>query len=164
MNGLDIALIGLLGIPAFMGFRSGLIRMVANLAGIFIGITLVGQFGGDVSNQLASFIDNETVAKILGFVIIVAVTLTIATFIGNLVKKALTFVFLGWLDKVAGTALGLLVGAMFASVTIFILDSGPFETTNRLVAESGFAGFFIDIILPLANLLPGNLETLAEVL
>ena len=163
MNGLDFVLIALLGLPALMGFRSGLIRMVANLAGIIVGITLAGQFGGQVADALDSFIDNETAAKILGYVIIVSVTLVIATFIGNIARKALTFVFLGWLDKAAGTALGLLVGALFASVIIFIMDFVPFETANDLVDGSGLAGFFLDAVFPIAKVLPGNLENLASV-
>ena len=160
MNGLDFALIALPAIPTFMGFRSGLIKMVANLAGIIVGITLAGLFGGDVAEILNGFMGNETVTGILGFVIIVAITLFIATLIGNVIRKALTFVFLGWLDKVAGTALGLLVGDLFASVIVFIVDFVPFETANDLIAGSTLAEVFLDVIFPLANVLPGNLESL----
>lgn len=160
MNGLDFALIALPAIPTFMGFRSGLIKMVANLVGIIVGITLAGLFGGAVAEILNGFMDNETVTGILGFIIIVGITLFIATLIGNVIRKALTFVFLGWLDKVAGTALGLLVGALFASVIVFIVDFVPFETANDLIAGSTLAKVFLDVIFPFANALPGNLEDL----
>ena len=160
MNGLDFALIALPAIPTFIGFRSGLIKMAANLIGIIVGITLAGLFGGDVAEILNGFIDNGTVTGILGFVIIVGITLFIATLIGNVIRKALTFVFLGWLDKVAGMALGLLVGALFASVIVFIIDSVPFETANDLIAGSTLAKVFLDVIFPFANALPGNLENL----
>ena len=160
MNGLDLVLIALIGLPAFMGFRSGLVRMAASLGGIIVGITLAGQFGDGLAGLLGEFIDSETVTKILGFVIIVAVTLTVAIAIGNLVRKALTFVFLGWVDRAVGTALGLVVGAMFASVIVFILDYVPVDGAGGLVAGSSLAGFFLDVVFPLADVLPGNLDDL----
>ncbi len=162
MNGLDLVLIALLVIPSFMGFRSGLIRMVANLGGMVVGIMLAGQFGDRVAELLGQVIDSETTAKVLSFVLIVAVTLVAATTIGSLVRKALTFVFLGWVDRVAGTALGLFIGALFASVVVFIADYVPFGGANDLVAGSALAGFFLDAIFPLADVLPGNLEELAR--
>ena len=162
MNGLDLVLVALLAVPAFMGFRTGLIRMVAGLGGIVVGIVLAGQFGGALAGFLGDVIDNETTAGVLGFALIVAVTVAAGVALGAFARQALSFVFLGWVDRTAGVALGLLIGAIFASVIVFIVDYVPVEDAENIIAGSLLAGFFLNVVFPLANVLPGNLEDLAE--
>ncbi|MDA1096147.1 MAG: CvpA family protein [Chloroflexi bacterium] len=75
MNGLDFALLAFLVVPTLLGFKSGLIRMAANLGGIIVGIMLAGQFGGQLADIISPLIgDRESLAKILGFVIVIGIS------------------------------------------------------------------------------------------
>jgi uncharacterized membrane protein required for colicin V production len=71
MNWLDIVLIVLLFIPTFMGLRQGLIKAALSLAGLIVGVVLAGRLYPSVSG-LFTFTNNENIANILGFVLILA--------------------------------------------------------------------------------------------
>ncbi|MDA1096148.1 MAG: CvpA family protein [Chloroflexi bacterium] len=87
----------------------------------------------------------------------------IATLIANVARKALSLILLGWLDRAAGTVLGFVVGGLFASVIVFLLDKLPLAQANSWVAGSGLAAFFLDVVFPLVNVLPGNIRDLVNV-
>ena len=97
MNWLDIVLIVLLFIPTFMGLRKGLIKTALSFVGLIIGIVLAGRFHDSLSG-IFGFTDNETLANILAFVLILAVVYTIALLLAKLLKFIAKSLLIGWVD------------------------------------------------------------------
>ena len=70
MNGLDIAIILLLLLPAAFGFRKGLIGTIFVLGGVVGGLLLARMFNEPVASFLARFIDNESFQTLGAFTIL----------------------------------------------------------------------------------------------
>jgi membrane protein required for colicin V production len=140
MNWLDIVLIVLLLIPTFIGLRKGLIKTILSLAGLIIGIVVAGNLYGPVSN-LFGFINNESVANILAFILILAVIFIIAMLLARLLKGLANIIMVGWLDNIGGAVFGLLsgfliLGAILATIIKFF--------GSDLVTESFMAQVMLD--------------------
>ncbi|MCK5577003.1 MAG: CvpA family protein, partial [Dehalococcoidales bacterium] len=77
MNWLDIILIVVLVVPTFMGLRMGIIKAALSLVGLIVGVVLAGNFYKPVSN-IFGFINNEQVANILAFALILVLVMVAA--------------------------------------------------------------------------------------
>ena len=109
MNWLDIVLIVMLFIPIFTGLIKGLIKTALSFAGLIIGIVLAGRFHGSLA-EIFSFTNNENVANILAFVLILVAVFIIALLIANLLRFVAKSLLIGWVDRLGGAIIGLLSG------------------------------------------------------
>lgn len=142
MNWLDIVIIIFLGILTFWGLRKGLIGSLIPLVGIILGIVLAGRLTNVVDNML-SFIDNESVAKIVAFAIILIAVFIIVSIIGNMIKTILHLALLGWVDRLGGAAFGFGMGWFICAALIALLaryaalpvDLSEFEITSESVED-----------------------------
>ena len=100
----------------FMGWRNGVIKVTFTLIGGIVGLVLAGRLWSDVAEVLP--IDNESVAKIAAFVLILAVVTIAAAIAARIIKTILKIAFLGWVDGLAGLAIGLLLGAIAATAVV----------------------------------------------
>ena len=118
MNWLDIALIiGLIG-GAFMGLRIGLIRAGFTAAGITVGFLIVGQASDDLAGWLGRYTTNESLATVFGYAVTITVSTVVAVVAGMIVKKLVYALFLGWVDRLAGFALGLTASVVISAIAI----------------------------------------------
>ena len=118
MNWLDIALIiGLIG-GAFMGLRIGLIRAGFTAAGITVGFLIVGQAADVLAVWLGKYTTNESLANVFGYAVTITVSTVLAVAAGMIVRKLVYALFLGWVDRLAGFALGLTASVVISAIAI----------------------------------------------
>jgi membrane protein required for colicin V production len=158
MNWLDIVLIVLLFLPTFMGLRQGLIKAALSLAGLVIGIVLAGNFYQPVSN-IFTFTDNENIANILAFVLILALVIVIAMLAAFLLKKLADAITIGWLDHLGGAIFGFLSGflvlsAIMATIVKFF--------GSDLITESFLAQVMLDYFPLVLGLLPSDFKSVQD--
>ena len=133
MNWLDIIIIIALAIAVLVSLWIGIIKTILSLAGVVVGVILAGRLYTPLSEQL-SFIPQPTVARIVAFAIILIGVMVIAAVLAKLLKWATSVMMLGWINRLGGAALGLLLGAItfgallaawvkFFGITETILDS-----------------------------------------
>ena len=115
MNMLDIFLIVVVGISAFMGLKIGLIRARFTALGIFVGSVLGGQLSDDTGRLYSGIDSDSAVATVISYAIIITVCLTAAAIASVVVRKVLNLLLMGWADKLAGGALGVAAGAVIAA-------------------------------------------------
>ena len=115
MNMLDIFLIVVVGISAFMGLKIGLIRAGFTALGIFVGSVLGGQLSDDIGRLYSGIDSDSAVATVISYAIIITVCLTVAAIASVVVRKVLNLLLMGWADKLAGGALGVAAGAVIAA-------------------------------------------------
>jgi membrane protein required for colicin V production len=156
MNWLDIVLIVGLLVSALMGFFSGLIRILFMLAGVILGIFLAGLWADGLASKL-TFISDPNIAHVTAFVIILLATMIVFMILEfviiRLIIKSKT---LGVIDKVGGSILGLLVGAIFmgAIMAVELKYFGP----NPLITSSPLASFLVDKFGIVLGLLPSQFD------
>jgi membrane protein required for colicin V production len=155
MNWLDIVILVAIAGAAFLGLRMGLIRAVLILVGIIVGVVLAGHFSGPLGERL-SFIPSEGVAKGVAFAIILLAVLAVAAIVARLLTWAAKVVMLGWVNRLGGAVLGLLLGALFcgALLAMWVHFVGMAET----IAESAIATILLDRLPMVLALLPGEFD------
>lgn len=156
MNWLDIVIIIGLIISFVSGIQQGLIKIAFTLVGGIIGVVLAGRYSDALAGKL-SFISDSNIAGIVAFVIILIATLIVASILGMIVKKIASAVLLGWLDKLGGAVLGLLLGAIFIGAILAMwLKYG--SSGADVIAGSALARFLLDKFWVVLGLLPAEFD------
>ena len=143
MNWLDIIIIIGVALLGFAGLRQGLIRTVFGIAGLIGGIFLAGRY----YDELAAFLfpSGATWGNIAAYAIIAVATLVVAGVIGWLLAKLVNFAALGWLDKLVGLILGIVIGGLLCAAILAIVVKfypGMEATINQsLIARFLVGGF-----------------------
>ena len=76
MNWLDIGILIIVGVSAFMGLKIGLIRAGFTALGIFVGSVLGGQLSDDIAGMFSNIDSDSAVATVVSYAIIISICLT----------------------------------------------------------------------------------------
>jgi membrane protein required for colicin V production len=121
LNSLDFILIILLIIPAALGIKKGLIKSVITTLSIILGIYLATKFHPGLNLVIRKFIEDSKWMSMISFSLIVIIVYLIGAFIAGKISK-INFIT-KFIDKVGGFALGLLKGALIASLLLLFVSS-----------------------------------------
>lgn len=161
MNWLDVLILVLIGIATFSGLRTGLIKAVFTLAGVIIGIILAGRLYVPLSGQL-TFISQDSIARIVAFVIILGIVMVIAGVLASVLKWIASLVMLGWVNRLGGAIAGFIFGAFVCGALLSIWVK--FLGISTPIAGSELAILLLNR-LPLAlALLPEEFNTIRSFL
>lgn len=120
MNTLDVILIILLLIAAVNGWRKGIIVQACGIAGLVLGIMFAMRFSRRIGLWLGL---GEGTAPLLGFIIIVIVSIVVLALVGYLFKKVFHLTGFGILDRIGGLALSVVkIGLLLGILTTFFAD------------------------------------------
>jgi membrane protein required for colicin V production len=158
MNWLDIVLIIGLVVSVLIGFLSGFIRVLFMLAGVILGIFFAGLWADGLASKL-TFISDPGGASVTAFVIILLATIIVFMILEFvLVRFLIKSKVIGVIDKVGGSIIGLLVGAIFmgAILAIELKYFGP----NDLITSSPIASFLVDKFGIVLGLLPSEFDSI----
>jgi membrane protein required for colicin V production len=143
MNWLDIVIIVVVALLGFAGLRQGLIRTVFGIAGLIGGIVLAGRYYDELAARL--FPSSASWANIASYAIIAIATLVVAGVIGWLLAKLVNFAALGWLDRIMGLILGIVIGGLLCAAILAIVVKfypGMETTINQSVIARFLVGGF----------------------
>jgi membrane protein required for colicin V production len=143
MNWLDIVIIVVVALLGFAGLRQGMIRTVFGIAGLIGGIVLAGRYYDELAARL--FPSGAIWGNIAAYAIIVVATLLVAGVIGWLLAKLVNFAALGWLDRVMGLILGVVIGGLLCAAILAIIIKfypGMEATINHSVIARFLVGAF----------------------
>lgn len=162
MNWLDAAIIIVLLTLIVLGLRKGLIGSVVPLIGVVLGILLAGRFYGSVAGWLSNWLQSEAQANIVGFAIIFILVMVVAVVIAGFMRRFLSLLLLGWVDRVGGLAFGLFMGAAVCGAILALVSkffASPLEST---VEDSILAAFFLDKFPFILGLLPNEFDSVRQ--
>ena len=100
------------------GLRQGLIRTVFGIAGLIGGIFLAGRYYDDLAARI--FPSSAYWGNIASYAIIAVATLVAAGVVGWLLAKLVNFAALGWVDKLVGCILGVVIGSLLCAAVLAI--------------------------------------------
>lgn len=152
MNTLDIIILVPAAWLAYRGFSKGLILTLTSLVALIAGVYFSIHFSGFVADWLRNDngFDNRYI-NIIAFAIVFAATVIIIQLIGKLFDKVASWAALGFLNRLAGLALGLVKAALFLGITLFIINN--FDTHNKLITKKMQSESFF--YQPLSMVVPG---------
>ena len=134
MNPIDLLVLVLVVGGGFLGWVNGVVKWLFTFLG-FVGL-----------RQFITFA-----------LIVVAVSLG-AWMLGRTVKMTLSMLMLGWVDRGAGMAVGLLVGLLGASAVALAVNALPVDEVRQAVDESLLAETLLDATALLRELMPPEFE------
>ncbi len=102
MNTLDIILLVLLALAAVSGWHKGIIVQACGIAGLLLGILFALRFSRRVGEWLHV---GDDFAPVLGFILILIVSILVLALIGYLFKKVFHLTGFGIIDRIGGLAL-----------------------------------------------------------
>jgi len=140
MNWLDIVIIVVVVALGIAGLRQGLIRTVFGIAGLIGGIFLAGRYYDELGALL--FPSGAIWANIAAYAIIAIATLVVAGVIGWLLAKLVNFAALGWLDKLVGCILGVVIGGLLCAAVLAIVVKF-YPDMQATISQSMIARFLV---------------------
>jgi len=123
MNYIDIILGLLLLFAAISGFRKGLVSELASLAALILGIWGAIEFSYITTDFLIENFNFETeYLNIISFIITFIVIVILVHVVGSAVNKFIEAAMLGFINKLAGLAFGILRSALILSIILIVFD------------------------------------------
>lgn len=155
MNWLDIVIIVILVISVFSGLKTGIIKAILSLAGVVVGVVLAGRYYAPLAENL-SFIPHEGTAKMIAFAIILIAMMVIAGIVAEFLTRVVSAVLLGWVNRLAGALLSLVLGGIFCGAVLAIWVK--FLGISGAITNSAIAPVLLDYLLLVLALLPGEFD------
>jgi len=146
---IDVALYIVIGVAAITGLVKGLVRQAVELAGVVASFILAMVFAG----WLAEFLHVHTPlpyspSMVIAFIALLAMGIVASHVIAISVQKLIRMTFLGWFDHLCGGALGLVVGAIVASLLVSVALELPLSARSRGYLRDSSVCAFVRPIAP----------------
>jgi len=149
MNWLDAIIVVILILALVMGFINGLVKEVASLAALILGIWGAIKFSTFTAAKLYDYFDmTGHYVGIIAFLVTFGIIVVIIHFIGILADKLVTATALGFVNRILGIVFGLLKSVMIMSVFFVILnafDARHSFLPRKTIEESRFYNPISDI-------------------
>ena len=139
LNGLDYAIIAIIGLGALYGLGRGALRMATSILSLALGLYAASMWyqrvGAYVEGQ---FKTSPTVSQAIGYAIVFLLVFVAIEFAGRRIIMLVNLVNLGCIDRLAGAVFGAVLGVVLAGLTIVAITA--FSAPNPpMITDSQFA-------------------------
>ena len=121
LNGFDIALLALLAVLLVVGLVKGLARILIGLAALVAAFMLAVQLHGDLAARLDWINAPDGARRLIAYLAIFFGTLLAGGIVAWLARRLLQSAMLGWADRLAGGALGVVAATLLAGLLVLPL-------------------------------------------
>lgn len=156
---LTIALLAIIGLFTWRAFSNGFIRELVSLCVAILAIPIAGIFYGDLTRKLLPIITDETVAKLVAFLSILAGVIIAGQVAAHLLKRTVAMLNLGALDHLAGGAFGFLKAVIICQVVLIALVAFPSPDLHKNIDASPVATTLVDAAPVVLAFLPKTFDT-----
>ena len=158
MNWLDIIIIVTIVISFVGGLATGLIKGVLTLIGLIVGIVIAGRTYAGLAERL-TLIHNEGAASVAAFAIIFLLVIVITALLVKLLRAAVVSAMLGWLDRILGGLVGVLLGVVSWGLVLALWAKffGGSALQNSVIAP-----FLVEKFPLVLTLLPSEFDSVRE--
>ena len=164
MNWLDIVIVVVMLLASLAGWRVGILRAAATLAGLWGGLYLASEYHTSATAFLAQFIDHKDLATIGGYAIVFIATMVAAFGVGALLRRILRWIFLGWVDALAGASLAFLLSiGIWLALLVPLQDAAMFDLGDA-IDSSVLGSLLVNAASPIDALLPESLNEVRRLL
>ncbi len=125
MNGLDYAIITMIGLGMVYGFSRGALRMVTSLLSLVGGLYAASLYHGAAASLAnREFGAGSATARIVGYIAVFVLVFLAIEMAGNIFIRLIQLVRMGWIDRLIGGVTGAAVAAIalgFAIMAMMVL-------------------------------------------
>lgn len=159
MNWLDAIIVVILILSLVMGFINGLVKEVASLAALILGIWGAIKFSSFTAAKLYDYFDmTGHYVGIVAFIITFALIVVVIHFIGVIADKIVNAAALGFINRILGIVFGLIKSVLIMSVVFAVLNAinekRPF-LPKKTIEESMF-------FTPISDIVPSIFPVIGE--
>lgn len=141
MAPLDWAILAVLGISVLLAFLHGFFVEVCALVGLVAGVILAGQYYLAVALWVERLVHGEAASRVIAFLLIALGVMLAAGIVGRMLRWILRRVGLGWADRLAGGAFGLVKG--YVMVALALAAMAAFFPHQPWLEESQLVPYFM---------------------
>ena len=157
MNPIDLLVLVLVVGGGFLGWVNGLVKWLFTFLGFVAGVFIASRLYKTLDWAIP-MVDSDGLRQFITFALIVVAVSLGAWMLGRTVKMTLSMLMLGWVDRGAGMAVGLLVGLLGASAVALAVNALPVDEVRQAVDESLLAETLLDATALLRELMPREFE------
>lgn len=127
MSWFDLLLVIIWSGFVFYGFFKGLIRLLGHIVGLILGAFVASHFYLQFFKWGENlFYGRDNLGKVISFIVIFVVTMRVTDLVFVLIEKVFKLIsiipFTKLINRLLGAALGLLEGALFLGLIIFVVS------------------------------------------
>jgi membrane protein required for colicin V production len=159
MNTLDVIFLVLIGISVLYSLIRGLIREVFSFLAIILGFFAASYGYPRTAEWLKRWVEQETVAQILGFAVLFLLAALGVSLLGRLLSKVVHKGGLGWADRMGGAAFGFLKAVLLIAISLLVLTAF-LPAKSKILLESKISPAVLSIARGLSFLVPESLQSL----
>ena len=157
MNPIDLLILVLVVGGGFLGWVNGVVKWLFTFLGLIVGVVVASRLYKTLDWAIP-LVDSDGLRQFIIFVLILVAVSVGAWLLGRAVKMTLSILMLGWVDRVAGMAIGVSVGLLGASAVALAVNSIPVDEVRQAVEESLLASTLLDATSFLRGLMPSEFD------
>ena len=156
MAPLDWVILGILAISVVAAFVHGFLVEICALVGLVAGVILAGQYYLQVTPWVERLVHGEAAARAIAFLLVALAVMLAAAIAGRMLRWILRSVGLGWADRLAGGAFGLVKGYVLVALALAALVA--FFPRQPWLEQSQLVPYFMPGAHGSATVLPRDLS------
>lgn len=138
MGTLDIIIIICFMPFLIQGLTKGFVVQVMSVVSVFVGVWLSFRFSNALCEWIQPYLEvSDKVLHVISFTMIMVAAILGFYLLGRLIHGLVKIVMLGWLDRLLGLALSVVLGTMVIGVVIMLFNT--LNTTYGFVEEETLA-------------------------
>lgn len=124
MGVIDIVIVCCFLPALYFGIKNGMVKQLVALAVIYFGIILSLRFATPVSQWVTEHVEmTEFWAKAVSFILIFFAVALVLSLFGRIVENIIKISLLGWLNKLLGVVMTVILTTLLLSVVVYLVDS-----------------------------------------
>ena len=138
----------------------GALHIAAIAVGSLAGLALASRLQGKVAPLFENFTDSKNGPEMIALVVIFLLAIIAVFLVGSMLKGVFDKVSLGWVDKVAGIVVGVIVAFAIGSAVLSSIQDYPILGIDDTIEASALGTFLadnFDIVLRGLRVVPTDL-------
>lgn len=162
MNWVSIVIALVIALATWRAYRNGFIRELVGLCALILAVPIAGIFYDDMYPKVHPIVDSDAAANLISFLSILAGVVVGGQVVAYLLREAAQALNLGWADRVAGAAFGLLQAVVLCQVVLIALIAFPRPDIRADVDDSALARALLDGTPLLVAILPRYFDEVVD--
>jgi uncharacterized membrane protein required for colicin V production len=124
LNGLDYAILAIVGFGALSGLSRGALRMATSILALVLGIYAASVYYLRAEALAQKYLSaNPTMSAVIGYVVVFLVVYIVIEYVGGRIIRLAHIIHLNWIDRLVGGVLGASIGAILAGLVVVALTA-----------------------------------------
>jgi uncharacterized membrane protein required for colicin V production len=119
LNGLDYAILAIIGFGALSGLSRGALRMATSILALVLGLYAASVYEARAAALAQKYLSaNPTMSTVIGYVAVFLIVYIAIEYVGGRIIRLAQIIHLNWIDRLVGGVLGASIGAILAGLVV----------------------------------------------